>query len=273
MTGIEVPSPWAKLVEAVVLLLVVADVTVQPWGHASDSRWMGAVSLPLADGAGRVRFVGAGPAARDGQAGACMSSARLWPHLLLGPGDGGGRVTDARMAAGDPISHLSYLCNISCSRECHDGQPPTGGRIAVPKLVKSYAEGRRHHLARSERPAYQQIADALRKQMRDGTYPPGAKLPRESELRERGALRSKTVRAALDQLRAEGLVMGRPRCRLVRARAARAPAVVHRHRHIARVVSHPGPAGAHASRPNHGVPGAKLALVWPNGSGSTPAPW
>jgi GntR family transcriptional regulator len=61
----------------------------------------------------------------------------------------------------------------------------------------------------SGRPAYQQIADALREQMRDGTYPPGAKLPSESELRERWGVASKTVRAALDQLRAEGLVMGR----------------------------------------------------------------
>jgi GntR family transcriptional regulator len=61
----------------------------------------------------------------------------------------------------------------------------------------------------SERPAYQQIADALREQMRDGTYPPGAKLPSESELRERWQVSSKTVRAALDQLRAEGLLIGR----------------------------------------------------------------
>jgi GntR family transcriptional regulator len=61
----------------------------------------------------------------------------------------------------------------------------------------------------SQRPAYQQIADALREQMRDGTYPPGAKLPSESELRERWGVASKTVRAALDQLRAEGLVVGR----------------------------------------------------------------
>ena len=61
----------------------------------------------------------------------------------------------------------------------------------------------------SQRPAYLQIADALREQMRDGTYPPGAKLPSESELRQQWGVASKTVRAALDQLRAEGLVIGR----------------------------------------------------------------
>jgi GntR family transcriptional regulator len=61
----------------------------------------------------------------------------------------------------------------------------------------------------SERPAYLQIADRLREQMWDGTYAPGAKLPSESELRQRFRVSSKTIRAALDQLRAEGLVIGR----------------------------------------------------------------
>jgi GntR family transcriptional regulator len=44
---------------------------------------------------------------------------------------------------------------------------------------------------------------------RDGTFPPGAKLPSESELRQQWGVGAKTVRAALDQLRAEGLVVGR----------------------------------------------------------------
>jgi GntR family transcriptional regulator len=61
----------------------------------------------------------------------------------------------------------------------------------------------------SERPAYLQIADGLREQIRDGTYQPGAKLPSESQLREQWGVASKTVRAALDQLRSEGLLVGR----------------------------------------------------------------
>jgi GntR family transcriptional regulator len=83
-----------------------------------------------------------------------------------------------------------------------------GGRIAVLKQLMSQKGGTVVSRA-SERPAYQQIADALREQIRDGTYPPGAKLPSESELRQQWGVASKTVRAALDQLRAEGLVMGR----------------------------------------------------------------
>jgi GntR family transcriptional regulator len=61
----------------------------------------------------------------------------------------------------------------------------------------------------SGRPAYLQVADALREQIRDGTYPPGAQLPTERALMETWDISSKTVRAALDQLRAEGLVVSR----------------------------------------------------------------
>jgi GntR family transcriptional regulator len=59
------------------------------------------------------------------------------------------------------------------------------------------------------RPAYLQVADALREQIRDGTYPPGAQLPPERALMETFAVSSKTIRAALDRLRAEGYIMSR----------------------------------------------------------------
>jgi GntR family transcriptional regulator len=59
----------------------------------------------------------------------------------------------------------------------------------------------------SGRPAYLQIADALREQLRSGEYPPGAQLPSERELMDRWGVSSRTVRVALDQLRAEGLVV------------------------------------------------------------------
>jgi GntR family transcriptional regulator len=59
----------------------------------------------------------------------------------------------------------------------------------------------------SGRPAYLQIADALREQLRSGDYPPGAQLPTERELQERWEVSSRTIRVALDQLRAEGLIV------------------------------------------------------------------
>jgi GntR family transcriptional regulator len=59
------------------------------------------------------------------------------------------------------------------------------------------------------RPAYLQVADALREQIRDGTYPPGAQLPTERTLMQTWNVSSKTVRAALDRLRAEGYILSR----------------------------------------------------------------
>src|SRR4029450_6264380 len=56
-------------------------------------------------------------------------------------------------------------------------------------------------------PAYLQIADALREEIRSGRYLPGAQLPSERELMETWHVSSRTIRVALDQLRAEGLVV------------------------------------------------------------------
>jgi GntR family transcriptional regulator len=57
----------------------------------------------------------------------------------------------------------------------------------------------------SDRPAYQQIADALRSAILSGDLPEGARLPSERELTGRYATTNKTVREALAVLRAEGL--------------------------------------------------------------------
>jgi GntR family transcriptional regulator len=59
----------------------------------------------------------------------------------------------------------------------------------------------------SGRPAYLQIADALREQIRAGRYPPGARLPTERELMQTYRVSSRTIRVALDQLRGEGLAV------------------------------------------------------------------
>jgi GntR family transcriptional regulator len=60
----------------------------------------------------------------------------------------------------------------------------------------------------SGRPLHLQIADALRGDIRGGRYPPGAKLPSERELRDTWEVAQNTIRAALAQLRDEGLVVG-----------------------------------------------------------------
>lgn len=70
-------------------------------------------------------------------------------------------------------------------------------------------------------PMYQQIADALRQQIADGTLGPGAKLPTEAELVEEYGVSRDTVRKGLTMLVNEGLVISaRPTGHFVRKRQA-----------------------------------------------------
>jgi GntR family transcriptional regulator len=59
------------------------------------------------------------------------------------------------------------------------------------------------------RPLHEQIAAALRNDIRSGKYAEGDQLPSERELREQHDVSVNTVRAAIVQLRAEGLVESR----------------------------------------------------------------
>jgi GntR family transcriptional regulator len=59
------------------------------------------------------------------------------------------------------------------------------------------------------RPLYEQVADALRDEIRRGRYQPGDKLPSERELSERFEVSKVTARQAIVQLRAEGLITSR----------------------------------------------------------------
>jgi GntR family transcriptional regulator len=61
----------------------------------------------------------------------------------------------------------------------------------------------------SGRPAYLQVADAIREQIQSGHYPPGSQLPTEQQLRQTWGVSVGTIRVALDQLRAEGLIVSR----------------------------------------------------------------
>ncbi|MCZ7417690.1 GntR family transcriptional regulator [Streptomyces sp. WMMC897] len=68
-------------------------------------------------------------------------------------------------------------------------------------------------------PKYQQIADALRGQIEDGTLGPDAKLPTEAELQAEYAASRETVRKAVGLLVSEGLVISaRPQGHFVRRR-------------------------------------------------------
>jgi len=58
-------------------------------------------------------------------------------------------------------------------------------------------------------PAYQQIADELRRRIRSGAFAPGSKLPTEVELIREFDVSRVVVRLAVGELRAEGLIYSR----------------------------------------------------------------
>jgi len=57
-------------------------------------------------------------------------------------------------------------------------------------------------------PAYLQVADDLRTQIRTGALGPGAQLPSMAQLRQRYGVSNTVVRDALNELRRDGLVVG-----------------------------------------------------------------
>lgn len=59
----------------------------------------------------------------------------------------------------------------------------------------------------SDTPAFKQIAADLRRRVQDGTLAPGARLPSEAQLIEQYSVARMTVRQALGELKAEGLVL------------------------------------------------------------------
>jgi GntR family transcriptional regulator len=62
----------------------------------------------------------------------------------------------------------------------------------------------------SGKPLYVQLADILRSKINNGDYPPGKLIPSETHLQQEYDLARDTVRAALDVLREEGLVVTYP---------------------------------------------------------------
>jgi GntR family transcriptional regulator len=67
----------------------------------------------------------------------------------------------------------------------------------------------------TERPAYLRVADELRAGIRDGTYPPGSRLPSLRALAAQQGLSEIVIRAAFAVLRNEGLVTTHARARTV----------------------------------------------------------
>jgi len=58
-------------------------------------------------------------------------------------------------------------------------------------------------------PVYEQVANAIRADIREGVYAPGTRLPAEKDLAARFGVSSTTVKLAMNTLRAEGLITSR----------------------------------------------------------------
>jgi GntR family transcriptional regulator len=61
---------------------------------------------------------------------------------------------------------------------------------------------------RSGEPAYAQLADDLRRQMREGKLSVGAEIPSTSQLMQQYEVSNTVVKRALDVLKSEGLLVG-----------------------------------------------------------------
>ena len=57
--------------------------------------------------------------------------------------------------------------------------------------------------------AYDLVSETIRKQIKLGKYQPGMKLPKEIELADRMGVSRKTLRTALEELEAAGLIIRR----------------------------------------------------------------
>lgn len=78
-------------------------------------------------------------------------------------------------------------------------------------LLELQAGLRGHELAAiTGQPAYRQVANDLRSRIRSGTYATGDALPSTAQLMDMYEVSITVVRAAINQLRAEGLVIGQP---------------------------------------------------------------
>ncbi len=64
----------------------------------------------------------------------------------------------------------------------------------------------RHDEGMNKQPKYRQVADAIRREIANGVFPPGARLPSENDLQQRFDASRNTVRNGLSLLVSEGLI-------------------------------------------------------------------
>ena len=109
-------------------------------------------------------------------------------------------------------------------------------------MAKSHAEApiefAARRLNREDGPLYRQLSTALRLLIANGTYRVGAALPKEAQIADRTGVSLITVRQALRELEAEGLIRKRPAKPAVVTSRSRAPKLSSAFRNFADIASY-----------------------------------
>lgn len=84
--------------------------------------------------------------------------------------------------------------------------PQAVSRQGVRGYMYQQAARVRHDGVMSKQPKYRQVADVLRREIDNGTYAPGARLPSENDLQQRFDASRNTIRNGLSLLVSEGLI-------------------------------------------------------------------
>lgn len=101
---------------------------------------------------------------------------------------------------------MHHLLNLLVQVDAVMLHPRTVSRQGIGAHMYQQVERVRHDEGMNKQPKYRQVADALRREIDNGTFPPGARLPSESELQTRFGASRNTVRNGLSLLVGEGLI-------------------------------------------------------------------
>lgn len=101
---------------------------------------------------------------------------------------------------------LHRLLNLLVQADAVMLHPRTVSRQGIGVNMYQQVERVRHDGHMNKQPKYRQVADALRREIDNGTYPPGSRLPSESDLSARFDASRNTVRSGLSLLVTQGLI-------------------------------------------------------------------
>lgn len=101
---------------------------------------------------------------------------------------------------------LHHLLNLLVQADAVMLHPRNVIRQGIRSYMYQQVARVRHDGGMNKQPKYRQVADALRREIDNGTHPPGSRLPSESELSARFDASRNTIRSGLSLLVTQGLI-------------------------------------------------------------------